>query len=102
MPKKQVIGVVVSDKCDKTRRVEINRLVRHPKYGKHVTLASKYQVHDEANESHNGDRVEIQLGRPMSKTKSWKLVRIVEKAPGSEVVTQNPEEVIASTQTAEN
>ena len=79
MPKKQVIGIVTSDKTAKTRRVEIPRLVKHPRYGKYVRRKTICYVHDENNESHMGDLVEIVESRPMSRTKRWALVRVVEK-----------------------
>lgn len=74
-------GVVTSDKMAKTRRVEVQRLVRHPKYGKFVKRRTICYVHDERNESHLGDTVEIIESRPLSKTKRWELVKIVKKAP---------------------
>jgi small subunit ribosomal protein S17 len=77
------IGVVTSDKRDKTRTVEIAYSVRHPKYGKYLRRTSRFHVHDEKNESKLGDRVEIANCRPLSKTKSWRLVRVVEKARAS-------------------
>ncbi|MEM9658944.1 MAG: 30S ribosomal protein S17 [Planctomycetota bacterium] len=80
MPKKLVIGVVTSDKADKTRRVEIARLVRHPKYGKFIRRRTVCHVHDEQNESNLGDRVEIVECPPRSKTKRWDLVRVVAKS----------------------
>lgn len=80
MPKKQLIGVVTSDKSDKTRRVEINRLVRHPKYGKFVRRRTVCHVHDEQNDSQHGDTVEIVECPPRSKTKRWDLVRVVTKS----------------------
>src|SRR5262245_45991420 len=73
------IGVVDSDKRAKTRRVVVNYLAKHPKYGKYVRQRTVLHVHDEKNESHYGDLVEVAPCRPMSKTKSWKLVRIVER-----------------------
>jgi small subunit ribosomal protein S17 len=76
-----LIGTVTRDKTDKTRRVEIDRLVRHPKYGKFVKQRTVCYVHDEANASHLGDSVEIMECRPLSKTKRWRLVRIVTLAP---------------------
>jgi small subunit ribosomal protein S17 len=76
-----VTGIVTRDKTAKTRRVEIDRLVRHPRYGKFVKRRTVCYVHDEANESHLGDTVEIIECRPMSKTKRWRLVRVVTKAP---------------------
>src|SRR3954463_5629702 len=74
-------GVVTRDKMTKTRRVEVERLVRHPKYGKFVKRRTVCYVHDERNESHLGDTVEIIESRPLSKTKRWELVKIVKKAP---------------------
>ncbi|MFZ5829264.1 MAG: 30S ribosomal protein S17 [Planctomycetota bacterium] len=78
MPKRTEIGVVVSDKAQKTRRVEIPRLVRHPKYGKFLRRRTVCHVHDENNESKTGDLVEITESRPTSRTKRWALVRVVE------------------------
>lgn len=75
------IGVVESDKRDKSRKVVVGYLSRHPKYGKYVRQRTILQVHDENNESKLGDRVEVAPCRRVSKTKSWKLVRIVEAAP---------------------
>ena len=80
MPKKQVIGVVTSDKMNKSRRVEIERLVKHAKYGKYIRRRTVCHVHDENNESGIGDTVEIIEAPPRSKTKRWDLVRVVEKS----------------------
>ncbi len=74
-------GVVTRDKTTKTRRVEVERLVRHPKYGKYVKRRTVCYVHDEKNESHLGDTVEIVESRPLSKMKRWNLVKIVKRAP---------------------
>src|SRR6266567_253255 len=74
-------GIVTRDKMSKTRRVEVERLVRHPKYGKFVKRRTVCYAHDEKNESHLGDTVEIVESRPLSKTKRWELVKIVKKAP---------------------
>ena len=74
-------GIVTRDKMAKTRRVEVQRLVRHPKYGKYVKQRTICYAHDETNESHLGDTVEIMESRPMSRTKRWRLVRVVAKAP---------------------
>ncbi len=74
-------GLVTSDKMNKTRRVELPRLVKHPRYGKYIRRRTVCHVHDEQNESHVGDLVEIMETRPLSKTKCWRLVRIVTKAP---------------------
>ncbi|MCA9229023.1 MAG: 30S ribosomal protein S17 [Planctomycetales bacterium] len=80
MPKKQLIGVVTSDKMNKCRRVEIDRLVKHAKYGKFVRARTVCHVHDEANESSVGDTVEIIECPPKSKLKRWDLVRVVAKS----------------------
>jgi small subunit ribosomal protein S17 len=74
-------GIVTRDKMAKTRRIEVQRLVRHPKYGKYVKQRTICYAHDEANESHLGDTVEIVESRPLSRLKRWKLVRIVTRAP---------------------
>src|SRR6516225_10176094 len=73
------VGVVTSDKMNKTRRVEIPRLVKHPRYSKYIKRRTICKVHDERNESHVGDTVEIMETRPLSKTKHWRLVRVVAK-----------------------
>lgn len=74
-----VMGKVVSDKMDKTITVLIERRVRHPLYGKYMTRSSKFHAHDENNECRVGDVVTISESRPLSKTKSWKLLRIEER-----------------------
>jgi len=76
-----VTGIVTRDKMDKTRRIEIQRLVRHPKYGKFVKRRTVCYAHDEANASHLGDTVEIRESRPLSKLKRWTLIRVVTLAP---------------------
>lgn len=84
-PRKQLtgtlIGRVVSAKRDKTRTVEVSFSQRHSKYGKYIARSTKYHVHDPANEAGLNDRVEIANCRPISKTKSWRLVKVIEKAP---------------------
>ena len=85
MPKKVAIGVVTSDKMSKTRRVEIPRLVKHPKYGKYVRRKTVCYVHDEKDESGEGDTVEIVESIPRSKNKRWDLVRVVEKSRAVDV-----------------
>jgi small subunit ribosomal protein S17 len=80
MPKRVVVGQVTGDKMAKTRRVEIPRLVKHPKYGKYVRRKTVCYVHDESNESRTGDMVEIVESRPLSRLKRWTLVRVVEKS----------------------
>lgn len=87
MPKKVAVGVVTSDKSMKTRRVEIARKVKHPKYGKIIRKKTVCYVHDEQEESGVGDTVEIIESRPMSKTKRWNLVRIVEKSRAVDVAS---------------
>jgi small subunit ribosomal protein S17 len=74
-------GYVVSDKRDKTRTVRVSYQARHRKYGKYLQRQSNYQVHDPQNATRNGDLVEIALCRPISKRKSWRLVRVIEAAP---------------------
>ncbi len=76
------IGVVQSDRRDKTRKVTINFSVRHPKYGKYVRRRTVLHVHDEANESKVGDRVEIAECRPISKNTCWALLRVLQPAAG--------------------
>lgn len=80
MPKKVATGVVTSDKMDKTCVVEIPRLVKHPVYGKYIRRRTVCYTHDENNEASQGDSVEIIESRPLSKTKRWRLVRVVEKS----------------------
>jgi small subunit ribosomal protein S17 len=79
--RRTAIGVVTSDKMQKTRRVEIPRLVKHQRYGKYIKRRTICHVHDENNESHTGDTVEIMETRPLSKLKCWRLMRIVTKSP---------------------
>jgi len=79
MPKMVAVGIVTSDKMSKTRRVEIPRTVKYPKYGKYIRQTTVCYVHDENNESALGDTVEILESRPLSKTKRWVLTRIVSK-----------------------
>jgi small subunit ribosomal protein S17 len=75
-----VTGRVVSDKMDKTVTVLVERRAKHPIYGKVVIRSSKYHAHDENNECKAGDLVEIQASRKLSKTKAWRVLRVVEKA----------------------
>lgn len=79
MARRILVGVVKSDRMNKSRRVEIERFVRHPKYSKIVRRKTVCHVHDEENQSRTGDKVEIEESRPLSKLKRWRLVRIVEK-----------------------
>ena len=80
MPKKVAVGVVTKDGTAKTRRVEVPRLVKHPKYKKILRRRTVCHVHDEQEESRLGDTVEIIEARPGSKTKRWELVRVVTKS----------------------
>jgi small subunit ribosomal protein S17 len=72
-------GRVVSDKMDKTVTVEVERRVKHPLYGKFVRRSTKVHAHDENNECREGDTVVVQQCRPLSKTKSWRFVKLVER-----------------------
>lgn len=78
--RKRLTGTVASDKMNKSRRVEVTRTVRHPKYGKTVRTTMVCHAHDEDNVSHTGDVVEIVECRPLSKLKRWALVRVVRQA----------------------
>ena len=78
--RKARVGVVSSNKMDKTITVAIERKVKHPMYGKFVKKTTKLHAHDEKNECSIGDTVKIMETRPLSKTKCWRLVEVVEKA----------------------
>jgi small subunit ribosomal protein S17 len=78
--RKTRIGVVVSDKMDKTCVIQIKTRVRHPLYGKILNRTSKLKVHDENNECGVGDTIRVMETRPLSKDKRWRLVEIIEKA----------------------
>jgi len=78
--RKARIGVVVSDKMDKTVVVKVEQRVKHPLYGKVMTQSKRYTAHNEANEASVGDRVRLMETRPMSATKRWRVVEILEKA----------------------
>lgn len=78
--RKEKIGIVTSNKMEKSITVAVERKVKHPKYGKFVTLTSKFHAHDEKNECQIGDTVRIMETRPLSKTKNWRLVEIIERA----------------------
>jgi small subunit ribosomal protein S17 len=101
MPKRQIIGLVTGDKMQKTRRVEIDRLVRHPKYGKFLRRRTVCHVHDENNESQIGDTVEIIESQPRSKTKRWDLVRIVSKSKQVDIAAMRAAAKLAETAAAE-
>ncbi|MCF8218326.1 MAG: 30S ribosomal protein S17 [Bacteroidales bacterium] len=78
--RKERVGVVVSDKMDKSIIVQINLRQKHPIYGKFVKKSNKFVAHDEKNESGIGDTVKIMETRPLSKRKNWRLVEIIERA----------------------
>ena len=78
--RKERVGVVVSDKMDKTIVVEIRTRVKHPLYGKIMNRTTRFKAHDENNECGIGDTVRVMETRPLSKDKNWRLVEIVEKA----------------------
>ncbi len=79
--RRTVTGRVVSDKMDKTVSVSVERLIKHPVYGKYIRRTTKVLAHDESNECKAGDRVTISECRPMSKRKAWQVVNVVERAP---------------------
>ena len=78
--RKYRVGLVVSNKMDKTITVAIERQVKHPIYGKFIRQTTKLKAHDETNDAGEGDTVRIQETRPLSKTKRWRLVEVVERA----------------------
>jgi small subunit ribosomal protein S17 len=78
--KRTLIGRVVSDKMEKTVTVLVERRVKHPMYGKIITTSKKYHAHNENNEAKTGDKVEIEETRPISRTKAWKVAKLLEKA----------------------
>jgi small subunit ribosomal protein S17 len=82
MPKRILTGTVVSDKTDKTVTVLVERKVKHPLYGKIIRRSKKYHAHDEGNEFKPGDTVRIEETRPISKTKTWKVLDRVQAGKG--------------------
>jgi small subunit ribosomal protein S17 len=78
--RKRVIGVVVSDKMQKTRTVAVTEFYRHAKYGKYIKRTLKFHVHDEKNDAKTGDTVQIIEDRPLSATKRWRLMKVLERA----------------------
>jgi len=78
--RKERIGVVVSNSMNKSVAVEVERKMKHPKYGKFIKLTKKFIAHDEQNTCNVGDTVKIMETRPLSKTKNWRLVEIIERA----------------------
>ena len=84
--RKTMTGKVISDKMMKTRVVKVDSTIRHPKYGKLMKHSAHYKAHDEKNESHVGDIVELMSVRPLSKDKRWAIIRVVEKNKDKEAV----------------
>jgi small subunit ribosomal protein S17 len=78
--RKERIGIVASDKMEKSIVVSVERKVKHPKYGKFVKKTTKFVAHDENNDCHIGDTVKIMETRPLSKSKNWRLVEVIERA----------------------
>jgi len=78
--RKERVGVVTSDKMDKTITVSVRRQMKHPMYGKYLERSSKHMAHDEDEEANEGDTVRIMETRPVSKNKRWRLVEVVERA----------------------
>jgi small subunit ribosomal protein S17 len=85
MPKRILVGTVVSDKTDKTVTVQVERKVKHPLYGKIIRRSKKYHAHDEANEFKAGETVRIEETRPISKTKTWKVLDRVNAGKGTAI-----------------
>lgn len=96
---KKLVGTVTSDVQDKTIIVAVARRVTHPVYGKQYTVTKKFAVHDEKNEAHKGDRVEIVETRPLSRRKTWALVKIVEAGHASIEIKEVPEALPAKAAT---
>jgi len=82
--KKKIVGTVTKNNSAKTITVLLERLVKHPKYGKYLRHTSKYKVHDEKNEARVGDEVEVAEARPFSRTKKWRLVSVTKKLINTE------------------
>jgi small subunit ribosomal protein S17 len=78
--RKERVGVVQSDKMDKTITVSVRRQMKHPMYGKYLERSSKFMVHDEDNDANEGDTVRVMETRPISKNKRWRLVEVIERA----------------------
>lgn len=78
--RKERVGVVESDKMDKTITVSVRRQMKHPMYGKYLERSSTFMVHDEENDANEGDTVRVMETRPLSKNKRWRLVEVIERA----------------------
>ena len=100
MPKRILVGTVVSDKTDKTVTVLVERKVKHPLYGKIIRRSKKYHAHDEGNEFKPGDTVRIEETRPMSKTKTWKVLDRVQAGKGVAIEADLDVEAVAASSIA--
>jgi small subunit ribosomal protein S17 len=100
MPKRILIGTVVSDKTDKTVTVNVERKEKHPLYGKIIRRSKKYHAHDEGNEFKPGDVVRIEETRPISKTKTWKVLDRVQAGKGRAVEADLEVEAVAASSIA--
>jgi small subunit ribosomal protein S17 len=100
MPKRILIGTVVSDKTDKTVTVKVERKEKHPLYGKIIRRSKKYHAHDESNEFKPGDVVRIEETRPISKTKTWKVLDRVQAGKGVAVEADLEVEAVAASSNA--
>jgi len=96
MPKRILVGTVVSDKTDKTVTVLVERKVKHPLYGKIIRRSKKYHAHDEGNDFKPGDTVRIEETRPISKTKTWKVLDRVQAGKGRAVEADLEVEAVAA------
>jgi small subunit ribosomal protein S17 len=95
-PRITVVGIVVSDKMQKTIAVREDRTVRHARYGKYLKRSTIYKAHDEKEQASLGDEVEIVFARRLSKTKSWRLVRVVRRGKAEAVRGEEDREAIAA------
>jgi len=100
MPKRILVGTVVSDKTDKTVTVLVERKVKHPLYGKIIRRSKKYHAHDEGNEFKPGDTVRIEETRPISKTKTWKVLDRVQAGKGVAIEADLDVEAVAASSIA--
>lgn len=78
--RKTKIGMVISDKMNKSRVIAVKRYVPHPLYKKYIRKTSRFMIHDENNQSHEGDLIKVMETRPLSKRKRWRLIQILERA----------------------
>ena len=96
--RKTRVGIVVSDKMDKTITVRVDRVMHHPVYNKLMRLATKFKAHDEKKEAKMGDTVKIEETRPLSKTKRWRLVEVISKASAGKIQDINEEKPLSEKQ----